>query len=343
MMLGYKGLQILGDLAVKGEFEIQTKALNSLLALVKNVQKLSCKRRSSIPEEDSMPTCKRPRLDCSPSSSTEGEISPHDMYLVEVPNKVFCCYHDSDHCPFDLTVVVSDKHTTLQMPVHRSILSESSDVFSVMLSGHYKEALCNEVCIREVPPLAFMSLLHHIYGCGWLCPVVMEEVLKRENMNNSSDCELMTTTHISNCRSTDDANSSIDVNTQVSEKPFTASTVHAATEVMIKEVCHCTRDYRTAAHCLQVLTCAGQFLLPELMALCEHHFASSLLCPSNIVPVFHFARLHQCCCLAESCLHCVVAMPHSELRREIFGELVASSEGTSVLVMIDVFLSSVLL
>ena len=341
-MLGYKGLQILSDLAVKEELETQAMALNSLLALVKNVQKLSCKRSFTVPEEDSTPMRKRVRLDCSPSSSTEEVVLPHYTYIAEAPNKVFCRYHDSDHCPFDLTIVVSSNHTTVQVPVHRSILSESSDVFSVMLSGHYKEALCSEVYIREVPPLAFMSLLHHIYGCGWHCPVVVEEVLKSESVNN--DCELVTTTHSRDCSSSDDAGSSnLGVNTEALEESFTASAVDAATEVMIKEVSRCTRDHQSAAHCLQVLTCAGQFLLPQLMAQCQHHFAAFLLCPSNVVPVFHFARLHQCCCLAKSCLHCVVAMPHSELRREVFGGLIASSEGTSVLMMIEEFLTSVLL
>lgn len=119
--------------------------------------------------------------------------------------------------------------------------------------------------------------------------------------------------------------------------------MYTTTAAMIERVCSCTRDYRIAAHCLQVLACAGRFLLPTLMAQCEHYFAASLLSPSNVVPVFHFCRLHQCCCLAESCLHCVIAMPHSELRSEVFAELLASSEGTSVLEMIEALLTSALM
>ena len=331
MMLGYRGLQLLSDLAMEAS-ATQTKAVHSLLALAQNIQRLSQKRRFSVSDEDTTtPLCKKPRWS-SPCSSTEEEISPHDMYNPEDSSKVFCRYHDSDHCPFDLTMVVSGD-STARFSVHRSILIESSNVFRVMLSGHYREAHCNEVCVQEVPPLAFMSLLHHIYGCGWLCPVVMENA-----QQNTQERDLVAGDKTTTSKSSPD--NCLEVSHEGQEGP---PTVYTTSATMIEGVCCCTRDYRIAAHCLQVLACAGRFLLPTLMAQCEHHFAASLLSPSNVVPVFHFSRLHQCCCLAESCLHCVLAMPHSELRSEVFAELLASSEGTSVLGMIEVLLTSALM
>ncbi|XP_068100247.1 armadillo repeat-containing protein 5 [Hyperolius riggenbachi] len=58
----------------------------------------------------------------------------------------------------------------------REVLSRSCDVFRAMLQGGYVEAQQHEVRVREVPPCAFLPLLHYLHGCSQesLCPTLQK-------------------------------------------------------------------------------------------------------------------------------------------------------------------------
>ena len=93
----------------------------------------------------------------------------HKPPPTQLPPTKYCRYMDSDLFPFDLTLVIIGGRTA-RIPVHRRIMIESSDVFSVMLEGPYREGRSNEVTLQGTAPSTFLALVHHLYGCGWLCP-----------------------------------------------------------------------------------------------------------------------------------------------------------------------------
>lgn len=299
-MVGYKGLQVLTDLASSEEREEQQMmAIDSLLTLAQNVGR-GHKRRGSF-EEEGPPPAKRRRLDPSPTDTS--------LYFSAAPSH--CKYRDSDHCPFDLIIVVGNAENTTRLPVHRSCLMESSKVFAVMFGGQYQESSLTEIYIKDVPPLAFKSMVHHAYGCGWPCPSVLDKILHSETpcSDVTQDCD------------------------PVGE---VADLTSRLTQPVVEEVVASfdfLEDRRQARHCLQALACASRFLLPELCAQCEYS-AASYLTPTNVVAMFHFSQLHQSLYLAERCLRLVVALPHSELRRRVFRDLLSSPEGPEALEML---------
>lgn len=311
-MVSYKGLEVLTSLVkTEEEEEVQMRALDSLLTLAQNMERTGHKRKYSLTEETSLPPTK------TLSSANAPEVCLcllPELHPLSCQHS-HCKYHDSDHCPFDMTVLVGPTDCSVQLPVHRSVLVEASDVFAVMLEGQYRESSDSEVFIRGVPPLAFKSLVHHVYGCGWLCPTVLEEVLHQDSEDS---CDHMS-----------------DVESDLGD--LTA----AITESVIGEITSSfefLEDSRSVRHCLQVLACAGQFLLPELCIQCER-FATSYLSHVNVVPVFHFAQFHQNFYLAQRCIRCLVTMPHSDVRRRVFRDLVMSSEGTAALKMVESLLT----
>lgn len=134
-MLSYGGFQEICELAGP-ESELQSLALDSLLELVARI----------------------PHLQHTPLPPTPPPSHSH------------CRHMDSDHLPFDLTLVISDCEVTASVQVHREVLAQASDMFRVMLEGPYSEARSNKVTLRDTPPLAFVGVVHHLYGCSWQCP-----------------------------------------------------------------------------------------------------------------------------------------------------------------------------
>ena len=340
MMLSYKGLEVLTSL-FGSEGQLQTMAVESLLALAQSMvrQRNPKRRRHSYPMDYSCeaqpPPSKAPRLDSTfRHLSIAGEEAAAVCCLSDAPEAAvsavasahstgaavsYCKYKDSDHCPFDLVFVVNDPHSDeiLRLPVHKAVLTESSDVFSVMLTGEYRESSHSEVSIHDVPPLAFKSIVHHIYGCGWQCRHITTELLQQQQEERSN---LRTTSTTSE--------------TEASRLSCLAS------QLLIEEIVSTTAEEcerLRAKNCLQVLATAGRFLLSGLTTTCEHA-AASHLSPANVVAMFHFARLHQFLCLSESCVRSIVDLPHSQLRTSIFHELLTSTEGYAALEIVQLFL-----
>uniref|UniRef100_A0A1X7V0A8 BTB domain-containing protein n=2 Tax=Amphimedon queenslandica TaxID=400682 RepID=A0A1X7V0A8_AMPQE len=131
----------------------QLMAIDTLLYLGSQYRKCpSRKRRHSAIERRSSATL--------PLPIKAGTISPPPL------SSPLCLYRDFDHWPFDTCIILDDG---TMFPVHRRVLVESSEVFSVMLSGCYKESTDSSVSLHSVCPSSFRSLVHHAYGCGSHC------------------------------------------------------------------------------------------------------------------------------------------------------------------------------
>ena len=365
-MLGYSGFQLLcglargssGDDYDDGDgggaaandihepgVDVQSMALDSLLQLAHNmIRPSSRKRRHSYPSssDDSLlldglpPASKAPRLSFSHQESLPVDLTTPQSYepslaqSLKGPGLTKCRYADYDHCPFDMVITVENEGSSPQQPppplsiqVHRSMLIENSDVFAVMLGGQYMESSRSEVALHKIPPLAFLSVIHHTYGCGWQCDKVIERV-----------CESEYFTHIAAGNVTVGSNE----DESVSRYELNLSLTSDLLISQIVDKCTGETEKRLAEHCLQVLSCAGMFLLPELVTLCEHE-AVRYLVPDNISAMFRFAELHWCMCLAESCVRSLVNLPHSNQRTEILRDvLTESAQGETALDIIRVFL-----
>lgn len=320
-MLSFKGLQLLiGFVTVAEEtnFNLQMLAIDSFLRLASNLDRVRLKRKRSASEDalGFLPPAKRSRTDSQENSITEEQSTAAGPSCQTTTPKTFgksvtCRYRDSDHRPFDLILRVSNGRVpteTVRLPVHRHILRESSDLFSVMLGENYKESAETEVDIRDVPLTAMASIVHYIYGCGWLCACVVEEVTHpvREEEGRAT-----------------------------SESPASATT-----EAIIEEavsVFDFNEEQQLARHGLEVLATASRFLLSDL---CTHSeiFTASYITPKNVVPIFQFAQLHQSCYLAQVCIQQVVSMAHSQLQRKVFKDLITSTEGAEALRMFEAFI-----
>lgn len=343
-MLGYAGFQLLCGLARGGAtandiheaVDLQSMALDSLLQLAQTMIRPSArKRRHSFPSTsddffDGLPPSKTPRLSLSHQESLPVDFctpqipapSPVVQNLISGCTK--CRYADYDHCPFDMVITVENEGSSPQSPqplsiqVHRAMLVDNSDVFAVMLGGQYMESSCSEVVLHKIPPLAFLSVIHHTYGCGWQCAKVIERVAESEYC------------------------SSVTVSDVVSDQSVCQDRVNLSltSDLLISQVvdkCVGETEKRLAGHCLQVLSCAGMFLLPELVTLCEHE-AVRYLVPNNVSAMFQFAELHWCMCLAESCLRSLVNLPHSSQRTDILRDILESPQGETALDIVRVFL-----
>lgn len=323
-MVDYGAFQVLCDL-LQLEGEHWEMAADSMLALGHNmhVQQVPRHRRrySNISQ---LQAKKFPfsRLDFSfkdLSLSEPGLIAsqclPKTGDAVEC-RMARCRYMDTDFHPFDLTIILhSPSGQTVKVQAHKSTLVEESDVFRVMLAGSYKESSCGEVHIHSISPCGFLSVLHHMYGCGWRCKEVLNMVAaSRRSEGRAGRCEGGAGT----------------------PQPDLLS---ETTAILLHEIASSSEDRDRTEHCLQVLACAGRFLLPDLITLSEHAAAKSLQ-PDNVVAMFHFAQLHQCFCLAESCIRVLVTIPHLQLRTQVFKELLTSTEAEAALHIILLFLTA---
>lgn len=295
-------------------------ALDAMLALGHNMHMQQVpryrRRYSVLPPELQLQARKFPfsRLDFSfkdLSLSEPGLLAPCGSGKEDptVCRMAQCRYLDTDFHPFDLTMILhSPSGQIVKVPAHKSTLVEGSDVFRVMLAGSYKESSCCEVHIHSISPCGFLSVLHHMYGCGWQCKEVLIASKRGKGRTATPQPDLLSET----------------------------------TDILLQEIASACQDREErdrTAHCLQVLACAGRFLLPDLITHSEHAAAKALQ-PGNLVAMFHFAQLHQCFCLAESCIRVLVTIPHLQLRTKIFKELLTSTEGEAALQIILLFLTA---
>ena len=333
-MVDYGAFQVLWELlkpTEEGDSELWEMAVDSMLALGHNmhVQQVPRHRRrySNIPPELQPRKFPFSRLDCS---FKDLSLSETDLLAQCAPStgdttssrQTRCRYMDADLHPFDLTIVLHPPSGPgVKVQAHKSTLMEESDVFHVMLAGSYKESSCGEVHLHSIAPCGFLSVLHHMYGCGWQC----REVL---NMVASS--------------SRREATSGVSCVGGEAWRVESSDLLSQTTAILLQEIAATCQDREEGVrteHCLQVLACAGRFLLPDLITLSEHAAAKSIQ-PGNVVAMFHFAQLHQCFCLAESCIRALVTIPHLQLRTQVFRDLVSSSEGEAALQIILLFLTA---
>lgn len=326
-MVDYRAFKVLCDLLQEegtgpGSEEVWEMGVDSMLALGHNMhlqQVPRHRRRYSVLPPDLHPQARRhpfSRLDFSFRDLSLSDTTIHSQQCgkesvegVVSPTLSYCRYVDTDSRPFDLTVTLhSPSGQQVSVQAHKSTLTEGSDVFRVMLAGSYKESSCNEVHIHSIAPSGFLSVLHHIYGCGWQCKTVLSEASRAGDREAGAHSDLLS----------------------------------ESTDVLLRAItraCESREEGWRARHCLQVLACAGRFLLPELVTLSQHA-AVKYLHPQNMVPMFHFAQLHQCFCLAESCIRALVSLPHLKLRTDVFKELLNSSEADTAIHIILLFLTA---
>ena len=321
MMLGYGGFSRLSDLVRDdGDDVLQAMALDSLLQLARTVTRPATRKRtrSHSISDDTLPPSKLPRR----SLAYQEPLLPISSHAS--PRNTVCRYMDHDHSPFDMIITINNEGShPLSIQVHKSILLELSDVFAVMLGGQYLESSRSEVHLHKIPPVAFLSVIHHAYGCGWQCSAVMERVMVTALVPpTTSELAPPTTSEESNL---------------TSEKRPNLSLISDLLISKVVDKCEGEREKKLATHCLQVLSCAGMFLLPDLVTLCQHK-AVSYLVPENVSAMFRYAELHWSMCLAESCIRSVINLPHSQERTEILKDIIESPQGSTALDIIKVFL-----
>jgi hypothetical protein len=97
---------------------------------------------------------------------TTSSVTMETTSSVAMETTTDCMYREFDHWSFDVVVALDDQKT---FPLHRSIMAESSQVFSVMLNGHYIESSTNQISLHNISSSAFEGVVHHMYGCGFTC------------------------------------------------------------------------------------------------------------------------------------------------------------------------------
>ncbi len=317
-MLDYKGLDVLVDLTHSSSADLQDMASDSLLALASTVDLIGQRRQQrsiskEISHDGQLTPCREPVQ----------SLVPFPFHTEQGQGSSVCRYKDSDHWPFDFTVAVCRDGHTSHLQLHRAVLMEASEVFRVMLGGHYLESSYSEVFLQDIHPLAFQSVLHHVYGCGWLCGRVVGEVMREGERE-----EREISTH-SCMEESNDHSKETEATSELADSTITAISVYF----------DLPRERAAVTHTLRTLATAARFLLHDLCGLCEGQ-AAGYLSPLNVVAMFAFSQLHQSCWLAEQCVRCVVGLPPSLQRRACLQRLLSSAEGPTALDMIQRFISA---
>ena len=321
LMLDYQGQAVLVQLMASSA--LRDLAADSLLALASTAGQLTHRKGRGLtlnsagyaPDTSAAAGETGTRRDPSPPRRL-----PAALTGVE-PGQTVCRYHDSDHCPFDFVVVLSQpgagagqtSGSVVRLPVHRNVVMEASEVFRVMLGGHYLESGSSEVFLKDVHPQAFRSIVHHMYGCGWLCGKATSDLVtpsaeSHDQSGDQQDC----------CDVTDSTIAAVSLN-------FDLPSEQAA-----------------VSHTLRCLATASRFLLSSLCGESERQ-AAGLLSRATAVPLFLFSQLHQSCWLAEQSVRCVVGLPPSLPRRACLLQLAASAEGDTAMDMLQRLVSTQLL
>ena len=300
-MLDYNGQSVLTQLiSSPSSPSLTVSAADSLLALA-STARLALHRKLYGPRLNDItsPVCTHGPISGSPSPDSGMERGQT------------CRYQDSDHCPFDYMVILHQNGTgtsrhgsgteqLVKLPVHREVLMEASEVFSGMLGGHFIESCTSEVVLKDVDPQAFRSVLHHMYGCGWLC----KEAVKclSHDLSHDQSCDL--------------------------------ENISDSTMAAVSSNFDLPSEHSDVMHTLRCLATASQFLLGSMCRECERH-AATFLATSTVVPLFLFSQLHGSCWLAEECVRYMVGLPPSLQRRECLLELASSVEGDTALEMVE--------
>ena len=225
-----------------------------------------------------------------------------------------CRYIDSDHWPFDLVISVDSEQSangTHHFPVHRSILAESSEVFSVMLGGAYQESTLNEVHLREMVPSVFNTYLHHVYGCQWPCRESKGKELTASYMEN------------------------FEANIDGFLGNYNKGNLYSCS--LMKEIVRSLDSpshKNQVIHYLSVLECANRFYMPSLIERCES-VLSSLVTGDNLVPMFIFSSMYGSLCLSQKCISVLISLQNTARQCGILKELLETSDGQECFKMIE--------
>ena len=292
-MIDFRGQGILIDL-VTSSSDLPESAADSLLSFTYSLETPTAQELLSLifpllpdpqPPTETSPTdlaCRHSGVGCAPR----------------------CRYHDYDNTPFDYSVKL-DRHGTgtehVYLLAHRAVLMGASQVFNVMLGGHFLESGGSEVYLRGVHPTAFLSLLHHIYGCGWDCSGAMETRLPEDGSHDDQS----------------DISSSL-ISAVVSNYDYNHSKV---------------------LQTLRCLATASRFLLDSMRESCERQ-AASFVTMTTLVPLFLFSRLHGSVFLGEKCLRCLVFRPPSPARRICLLQLASCPESSAAMELLQSLVSS---
>ena len=298
-MVDYKAQELLLQLLTHTSSYLREAAADSILALGSSVTDLR-------PTHDMVATSLSSHLTDSYLSCLHSGVSCKER----------CCYRDYDHYPFDY-VMKLDRHGTgaeqsgsgtgqIELPTHRDVLMEASDMFAVMLGGHFLESGRAEVYLRDVHPQAFLSLLHHVYGCGWQC---------RDALTTSGEGS-HDVSHDLNHTSSNSLIAAVLSNADLPSQQ--------AGELM---------------HTLHCLETASRFLLDPMRESCERH-ASYFISTATVVPLFLFAQLHSCDWLARECVRCLLSLPPSPLSQACLLELASCPEATAALSLLQSLMST---
>lgn len=278
LMVGYNGQILLTQLLTSPpSWSLREWAAESLLALAATSNLNTCLRyQTSSAVTISIPGSNPDIIPCQANGMACRQA---------------CRYCDYDHYTFDFEVLLNQngiktsQHGTetepiIHMPAHKSVLMEASEVFNVMLGGHFLESNKSEVYLQNVHPQIFQSILHHLYGCGWLCDEALHHI-------TPDDYQL--------CNHDDISNSII-------------STIISNFDL--------PQEKMDVWHTLHCLATASQYLLDSLCSVCERQ-AALLISECTIVPLFLYSQLHGNCHLAEECVLYTMCGQHRDCLLEL--------------------------
>lgn len=301
---------------------LQTMAIETLLFLARSFQQQTSSRKrchSHGGSDAQSPTLKRLRRESinvpchqSTPSSLQGLVEEPTSAAVSpknLPGSV-CRYRDSDHCPFDLCVKITNGSKVYRYQVHRQTLAKASEVFAVMLSGGYQESLSNEVTLQQVSPEAFETVLHHVYSCPW----------------RGSGCGHRGRGHVVEEMSACEDDRLVKIYKQ--HKELEEGLIEGITSCLPSDV-----ERERISHTLQVLALANRYFVPSLLSACEWEVLGCVSFDS-LVPVFLYSQLHQSRALAHACVKRLVDMPRCQLQVDVFKDLVESADREVFLALI---------
>ena len=303
LMIDFRGQGILIDL-VTSSSDLRESAADSLLSFTYSLETPTTQEFLSL----IFPLLPDPEPPTETSPHTPTHLACRHSGVGCAPR---CRYHDYDNTPFDYSVKL-DRHGTgterhgtgtehVHLLAHRAVLMGASQVFNVMLSGHFMESGGSEVYLRGVHPTAFLSLLHHIYGCGWDCSDAMETWLPDDGSHDDQS----------------DISSSL-MSAVVSNYDYSRPKV---------------------LQTLRCLATASRFLLDSMRESCERQ-AASFVTMTTLVPLFLFSLLHGSVILGEKCLRCLFFRPPSPARRTCLLQLASCPESSAAMELLRSLVSS---
>ncbi|KAK7506008.1 hypothetical protein BaRGS_00002730 [Batillaria attramentaria] len=216
----------------------------------------------------------------SPDSLTQ----PTEIELSVGAN---CCRYAT--AKKDLHLQAGSNKSWQKLGANRDVLMRKSPMFSAMLQGSYIESMQSEVTIEDTTPEALKFILHYLHGCDEQC-----RVLQLGSTDTSGD----------------HAGSQSPSESQEGKKlsePQDADSTFLGTGMSAGISRHSDQDM--LQQCLNTITLADRFLLPELARYLSSVVSCSLLGKATAAEVFRFAVFHGLTDLAEDSMQVLLLSP----------------------------------